>query len=106
MCSIQAQILNIPQDTIAGPPDGETSDELVTKRLGLGDGAESTGGHLLSIQLDGALGEVEPLLDDAGELSDPPALLSEDILGPGGHDDDLGPGGGHSDLQVSLITTW
>ena len=92
-------MLNIPEDTIAGPPDGETSDELVAKGLGLGDGAESTGGNLLGVQLNGALGEVEPLLDDAGELSDPPALLSEDILGPGGHDDDLGPGGSHSDLQ-------
>ena len=93
-------LYNLPEHTIAGPPDGETSDELVTERLGLGDGAETTGGDLLGVKLHGALGEVEPLLDNASELSDPPALLSEDVLGPGGHDDDLGPGGGHSDLQT------
>ena len=93
-------LYNLPEHTIAGPPDGETSDELVTEGLSLGDGAETAGGDLLGVKLDGALGEVEPLLDNAGELSDPPALLSEDVLGPGGHDDDLGPGGGHSDLQT------
>ena len=90
---------NLPEHTIAGPPDSETSDELVTEGLGLGNGAETAGGHLLCVELHGALGEVEPLLDDAGELSDPPALLSEDVLGPGSHDDDLGSGGGHSNLH-------
>merc|ERR1719373_1133045 len=44
----------------------------------------------------------EPLLDHAGELTDPPALLSQDVLGAGGHDDDLGPGGGHADLHTRV----
>ena len=55
--------------------------------------------HLLSVELDSSLWEVESLLDEAGELSDSPSLLSQHILGPGGHDDDLGPGGGHTHLR-------
>ena len=35
-----------PENSIAGSPDGQTSDQLVTERLGLGDGAETTSGHL------------------------------------------------------------
>lgn len=45
---------------------------------------------------------MSPLLDNAGELSDSPALLSQHVLGPGGHDDDLGPGGSHTDLKEKL----
>ena len=33
--------------------------------------------------------EVEPLLDKSSQLTDPASLLSEDRLGPGGHDDAL-----------------
>merc|ERR1719305_1407055 len=102
LASLGARLHDETEHTIAGPPDGETSDELVTEGLSLGNGAETAGGDLLSVKLDGALGEVEPLLDNAGELSDPPALLSEDVLGPGGHDDDLRPGGGHSDLNTGV----
>ena len=42
---------------------------------------------------------ISPLLDDAGELPDSPALLPQDVLGPSGHDDDLSPGGSHTDLS-------
>merc|ERR1712019_174542 len=96
-----------PENSIAGSPHGQTSDQLVTERLGLGDGAQTTGGHLLSVQLNGSLGEVESLLDHAGELTDPPALLSQHVLCPGGHDDDLSAGGSHSDLHtgVTIIRT-
>ena len=90
----------------------------------LGDGAKTSGLHLLSVKLNSALREVEPggrklanlfsilvqqryristsklpLLDDASQLPDPSAFLSQHVLGPGGHDDDLGPGGSHTDLR-------
>ena len=42
---------------------------------------------------------ISPLLDDAGELPDSPALLPQHVLGPSGHDDDLSPGGSHTDLS-------
>ena len=89
----------------------------------LGDGAKTSGLHLLSVKLNSALREVEPggrklanlfsilvqqryristsnspLLDDASQLPDPSAFLSQHVLGPGGHDDDLGSGGSHTDL--------
>ena len=32
----------------------------------------------------------------------PAPLLSEDILGPGGHDDDLSLGRGHADLHAAV----
>ena len=65
----------------------------------LSNSAKTPSLNLLGIQLNGALWEVEPLLDDAGQLPDPPALLSQHVLGPGGHDDDLRPGGSHTDLR-------
>ena len=48
------------------PPDSESTDELVPQRLCLSDGAESPRGHLLGVQLDGALGEIEALLHHGG----------------------------------------
>jgi hypothetical protein len=37
------------------PTNGKTTGELETQGLSLGDGAQSTVGHTLSVQLDGAL---------------------------------------------------
>ena len=62
------------------PPDCESTDELVPQRLGLRDGAQAPRGHLLGVQLDGALGEVEALLHHGGQLADSPALLAEHVL--------------------------
>jgi hypothetical protein len=68
----------------------------------LSDGAKTTGCNLLGVQLNRVLGEVEPLLDNGGQLTDPPALLTEDVLGAGGHDDDLSLGGGNTDLHTGV----
>ena len=35
-----------PEDSIAGPPDSQTSDQLVTEGLSLSNGAKSASGHL------------------------------------------------------------
>ena len=43
---------------------------------------------------------ISPLLDDAGELPDSPALLPQHVLSPSGHDDDLSPSGSHTDLSI------
>merc|ERR1719305_2063807 len=58
LASLGARLHDETEHTIAGPPDGETSDELVTERLSLGDGAETAGGDLLGVKLDGALGKL------------------------------------------------
>merc|ERR1712062_497097 len=81
---------------------GSLSAQLVAERLGLSDGAQTTSGHLLSVQLNGTLGEVESLLNDAGQLTDPSALLSQHVLSAGGHDDDLSTGGSHADLHTGV----
>ena len=84
------------------PSDGQSSDELVSEGLGLGDSAQTSDCDLLSVQLDRSLGEAEPLLNDSGQFADPAALLAQNVLGSGCHDDDLGPGGGDSDLDAGV----
>ena len=84
------------------PSDSQASDELVSEGLGLGDGAKTPGGHLLGVEFDRALWEVEPLLNGAGQLLNPAALLTQDVLGPGGHDDNLRTGRGHTDLNAGV----
>jgi hypothetical protein len=84
------------------PPDGQTSQKLVPQGLGLSDGTETSVLDLLSVELQRVLGELEPLGNQSGQLPDPPSLLSEDILGVGGTDDDLGLGVGGSDLTTSV----
>ena len=84
------------------PADGKTAEELVAEGLALGDGGETTGVDLLGVELNGALGEVEALLHNGGELANAASLLSENTLGLGGPDDDLLAGGGDTDLNSSV----
>jgi hypothetical protein len=44
----------------------------------------------LSIELDSVLGELETLLDEGGQLADAATLLTKNVLGVGGTDDDSG----------------
>ena len=92
--------------SLNSPPDGQTSQQLVPQRLGLGNSAQTSVLDLLGVELQRVLGELEPLGDQSGQLSDPPTLLSEDILGVGGTDDNLGLGVGGSDLTsgVTLLS--
>ena len=100
LAALSARLHDESEDTVAGPSDSQTTDELVSERLGLSDGAETTDSDLLSVELDGALGEVESLLNDSSQFADSASLLSQNVLGPGGHDDDLCPGRGDSDLNT------
>lgn len=77
------------EDTVACTTDGKTAEELVAERLALGDSGESTVLDLLSVKLEGVLGELETLLDERGELADAATLLTEDLLCVGCTDDDL-----------------
>ena len=43
-----------------------------------------------------------PLLDDGSQLADSSALLSQNIIGLSGLDDDLGLGGGDSHLNTGI----
>lgn len=86
--------------------DSKTTKELEAQRLALGNSAETAVVDALSIELNGALGEVEALLNDGGELANATALLTKDVLGAGGLDDDLGALGSHADFnaRVALLS--
>lgn len=90
------------EDTVAGTADGKTVEELVAEGLALSDGGETTVLDLGGIEGDGVLGELETLLDQAGELTDAATLLSEDLLGVCGADDDIGDGRGDADLDAGV----
>ena len=72
------------------PANSETTKKLVAERLALGDGRETTVLDLLSVELEGVLGELEALLHKGSKLADAATLLTKDLLSVGGADDDLG----------------
>ena len=45
--------------------------------------------NLLGVEFERVFGELETLLDERGKLTDAATLLTEDLLGVGGTDDDL-----------------
>jgi hypothetical protein len=94
------------EDTIAGTTDGKTVEELVAEGLALSDGGQTTVLDLGGVQGNAVLGELEALLDERGELADAATLLTENLLGVGGADDDVGDGRGDADLdaRVTLLS--
>lgn len=102
LSTLGARLHDEAEDTIARLSDGKASEKLVFERLGLGLSAKTAVGNALGEQVDGSLREVESLLDDGGQLADALALLSEDVLGAGGLDDDLGLEGSHADLHTGI----
>lgn len=62
-----------------GPANSEASKELVTERLSLSNGAETPVVHLLSVELNAVLRELEPLLNYRCQLPNPPTLLAYSI---------------------------
>ena len=55
----------------------------------MSDSRKTTVLDLLSVELEGVLGELETLLHKGSKLTDAATLLTEDLLGVGGTDDDL-----------------
>lgn len=102
LATLGARLHDEAQDTIAGTTDGETVEELVAERLALGDGGQTTVLDLGGVEGNAVLGELEALLDQAGELADAATLLTEDLLGVGGTDDDVGDGGGDADFDAGV----
>jgi hypothetical protein len=62
------------------PTDGKPTKELVTQRLALCDGGETTVEDLFGVELKRALGELEPLLDERCKLANTLPLLSQHFL--------------------------
>ena len=69
------------QYTISSPPNSETSEKLVSERLGLRNSAKLSVVDFLSIKLYAVLWKLEPFLYHLGQLSDPSSLLTDDDLG-------------------------
>lgn len=106
LATLGARLHDEAQDTIAGTTDGQAVEELVAEGLALSDGGQTTVLDLGGVEGDAVLGELEALLDQAGELADATALLAEDLLRVGGTDDDVGDGGGDADFdaRVALLS--
>ena len=106
LATLGAALHDESEDTIAGSSDGQAVEELVPEGLALSDGGETTVLDLGGVEGDGVFGELEALLDEGGELTDPSSLLAENLLCVGGPDDDIGDGGSDADLdaRVSLLS--
>jgi hypothetical protein len=75
------------ENTITCSSDGKTVQQLVSKGLTLGDGAQTTVLNLGGEKRNGVLGELESLLDERSELTDAASLVTENLLGVGSADD-------------------
>ena len=71
------------------PADSKTTEMLVAERLVLSNRGETTVLNLLGVELERVFGELETLLHKGSKLTDAATLLTEDLLGVGGTDDDL-----------------
>ena len=90
--------------TVTGTANGQSSKELELEGLGLGLGTESPVVHALGVQFHSSIGKVEALLNDRGEFANAAVVLTEDVLGVRGTDDEFGAvrGGADLDSGVSL----
>jgi len=59
LASLSSGLHDESKDSVAGSSDGKSSEELVSKGLGLGDGGKSSVLDLLGVELEGVLGELE-----------------------------------------------
>ena len=68
-CQRILRCFDVPKDTIACTADGKTVEELVAKRLALGNGGKTTRLNLGGGEGDRVRRELEAVGDEAGELS-------------------------------------
>ena len=81
----------------------ETAEQLVAERLALGNGVETAVLHLLGVELERVVGELESLLHERSELADAATLVTKNLLGVGGADDDLGAGVCSANAEVEEL---
>jgi len=105
LAALGAGLHDETQNTIARTANGETAEELVTKRFALRDGGETTVLNLLGVEFERVFGELETLVDERGELADAAALLAENLLSVGSTDDNLSASVSYANLttRVTLL---
>merc|ERR1712134_229658 len=87
------------ENTIGSTSDGQTSHELVSERFALSDSTETTVGDFLGKKFDLTLFHLESFLEESGQLPNALSLVTKDILGSGGEDDNLSSLGGNADFD-------
>lgn len=103
--TLSARLHNVTDNTVSGSSDSKVVEELELKGLTLSNSGETTLLDTLGVDEDGVLLKVETLADEGGQLTDAATVLTKNLLGVGGSDDNLGLGRGKSDLntRVSLL---
>jgi len=102
LAALGAALHNEAQDSVTGSADSKTVKQLVTERLALCNGGETTVLDLGGVERDAVLRKLEALLDEGGELADAASLLAENFLGVRGADDDVGNGGSDADFDARV----
>lgn len=73
----------------SSPTNSKTAKKLVPQTFALCNGGETPSLHLLGIEFKGVLRELEPFLDESGELANTATFLAKDFLGMCGTNDNL-----------------
>jgi len=102
LATLGARLHDETEDTIASTTDSQAVEKLELDGLALGNGAKTTVLNTLGIELNGVLGELETLLDKGGQLADTATLLTENVLGVGGTDDDLSASRSDADFNTRV----
>lgn len=102
LATLGARLHDEAEDTVACTTDGKTTQKLVAQALALGDSMETTVLDLLSVKLERVLGELETLLHKGSKLANAATLVTENLLGVGGTDDDFGARVGDADLATGV----
>jgi len=105
LASLGTALHHEAKNTIACTADSETTEQLVSEGLALGDGGKAAVLDFLGIKLERVFGESEPFLYERRQLTNTTSLLAKNLLRVGSTDDNLGTGVGNTDFaaRVSLL---
>ena len=104
LATLSASYGAVTDDGVGSTSDGKTGEKLELEGLSLSGGAKTTLHDHLGEDLDVVLGEVPSLVDDGSDLIKTAALLTSDILGVGGVDDDGKVAGGLLDFNTGVTS--
>merc|ERR1712110_1353046 len=74
----------------------------LSQGLALSNGAQTSGGNLLGIELYSSFWETKSFLDNGCQFPDSPAFLSQNILGASGQNNDLCASRCHTDFNTRI----
>jgi hypothetical protein len=89
-------------NTVASTSDGKSSQKFELEGFGLSLGAKSAVLDTFGVELDGSFGKGESLLNNRSKLTDAATILSQDVLGAGGANDNFGTVGCGANFDTSV----